>query len=230
MYSIYTEKRVYWQHKNANHEIMIISFVNQKGGSGKTTLALNISAAFSQSGVRVLLVDADPQATISDWAATREPPTPFQIIQMSKPVLHRDLPGMSKDYDHIIIDGPPRSYDVARSAISVSDIILVPVQPSGADFWATKEIVTLIKEASSFQETQKSALIVSRKISKTAIGRDMHQAISAFNMPILKASTTQRVAYAESMTTGKTIFEQDGARLATQEINAIKDEIMEMMK
>lgn len=209
---------------------MIISLVNQKGGSGKTTLALNLSAAFAQSGARVLLVDADPQATVSDWAATRVPPTPFQIIQMSKPVLHRDLPEMRKDYDHIIIDGPPRSYDVARSAISISDIILVPVQPSGADFWATKEIVTLIKEASSFQVTQKAALIVSRKILKTAIGRDMHQALSTFDLPIFKASTTQRVAYAESMTAGKTIFEQDGAKLAMQEINAIKDEIVEMMK
>ena len=118
---------------------------------------------------------------------------------------------------------------MARSVILASDIILVPVQPSGADFWATKEIVNLIKEASGFKETQKSALLLSRKILKTAIGRDMYEALTTFDLPVFKAGTTQRVAYAESITGGKTVFEQDGAKLVTQEINAIKNEITEFM-
>ncbi len=224
-------KRVY---VNVERQVLIrlfviISFINQKGGSGKTTLAINTAAAFALDKTKVLLVDADPQATSSDWAATRDSPPPFQIIQMSKPILHRNLPAMGGDYDYIIIDGPPRSYDVAKSVIFASDIILVPVQPSGADFWATKEIIKLIQESSNFNEMQKAALLISRKISKTAIGRDMHEAVSSFGLPIFKSNTTQRVAYAESITCGKTIFEQDGAKAAIQEINEIKHEIKELI-
>jgi len=104
----------------------------------------------------VLLIDADPQQTAQDWAAVRESPPPFRVLGLSKPVLHRDLPGIAADYDHVVIDGAPRNYEVARSAIAAADIVLIPVQPSGADFWASRETVKLVKEAHAFKETQKA--------------------------------------------------------------------------
>src|ERR1700685_3697385 len=101
---------------------MIVAVINQKGGAGKTTVALNLAAAMTETGARVLLIDADPQQTAQDWAAGRDPPPPFQILGLSKPVLHRDLPKLAGDYDHIIIDGAPRNYEVARSAILAADL------------------------------------------------------------------------------------------------------------
>ena len=183
---------------------MILAVVNQKGGAGKTTIALNLAAAMAAQGRRVLLIDADPQQTAQDWAAIRQEPVPFQVIGLAKPVLHRDLPAMSADYDSVIIDGAPRSYEVARSAIAAADLVLIPVQPSGADFWASRETVNLVNESRGFKETQKSALVVSRRIGRSVLSREIGDALAEFALPILAASTAQRVIYAEAMTAGRT--------------------------
>ena len=206
---------------------MIISIVNQKGGVGKTTLTINLAAAFALNGKKTLLIDADPQGTASDWALVRgDNKPPFQVVQLARAVIHRDIKSFGDDYEYIIIDGPPRSYDVTRSAVLASDIVIIPVQPSGADVWATKEICVLAKEAAAFKETQKSAFLVSRKIKGTTIGRDIVDALCRFEIPTLKACTTQRVAYAESMTAGKTVFEYEGkSGVSSREIITIKKEI-----
>jgi chromosome partitioning protein len=204
---------------------MIVAVVNQKGGAGKTTLALNLAAAMAEGGKRVLLIDADPQQTAQDWAAIRDEPPPFQVIGLAKPVLHRDLPRMSADYDSVIIDGAPRNYEVARSAIAAADIVLIPVQPSGADFWASRETVTLVKEAHSFKETQKSVFVVSRKIGRSVLSREITDALAEFELPILKASTTQRIIYADAMTAGRTVIEQQPNGPAAEEIRAILAEM-----
>ena len=206
---------------------MIIAVVNQKGGAGKTTIALNLAAALAAEGKRVLLVDADPQQTAQDWAAVRQSPPPFQVVGLAKPVLHRDLPKMAADYDHVVIDGAPRNYEVARSAIAAADLVLIPVQPSGADFWASRETVGLVKEAHSFKETQKSVFLVSRKIGRTVLGRDIADALAEFDIPILRAGTTQRVVYAEAMTGGTTVIEQQPSGPAAEEIRAILSELRE---
>ena len=206
---------------------MIIAVVNQKGGAGKTTIALNLAAALAAEGKRVLLVDADPQQTAQDWAAVRSSPPPFQVVGLAKPVLHRDLPQMAADYDHVVIDGAPRNYEVARSAIAAADVVLIPVQPSGADFWASRETVGLVKEAHGFKETQKSVFIVSRKIGRTVLGRDIAEALAEFEIPILKAGTTQRVIYAEALTGGMTVIEQQPRGAAADEIRAVLSELRE---
>jgi chromosome partitioning protein len=144
---------------------------------------------------------------------------------LSKPVLHRDLPRLAADYDDVVIDGAPRNYEVARSAIASADLILIPVQPSGADFWASRETVQLVKEAHAFKETQKAAFVVSRKIGRTVMSRTINDALVDFEIPILKAGTTQRVAYAEALTGGTTVIEMQPYGDAAIEIRRILKEI-----
>jgi chromosome partitioning protein len=204
---------------------MILAVVNQKGGAGKTTIALNLAAAMAAQGKRVLLIDADPQQTAQDWAAIRQEPVPFQVIGLAKPVLHRDLPAMSADYDSVIIDGAPRSYEVARSAIAAADLVLIPVQPSGADLWASRETVNLVNESRGFKETQKSAFVVSRRIGRSVLSREIGDALAEFALPILTASTAQRVIYAEAMTAGRTVIEQQPDGPAADEVRAILAEL-----
>jgi chromosome partitioning protein len=204
---------------------VILAVINQKGGSGKTTISLNLAAAMAGEGRKVLLIDADPQQTAQDWAAVRPEPPPFQVVGLSKPVLHRDLPKIAADYDDVVIDGAPRNYEVARSAIAAADYVLIPVQPSGADFWASRETVALVKEAHGFKETQKAAFVVSRKIGRTVIGRSILDALGEFELPILKAATTQRITYAEAMTAGRTVMETQPYGDAAFEIKRILKEI-----
>ena len=205
---------------------MIISFQNQKGGVGKTTLSINVAAALALTGLRVLIVDSDPQGSVRDWASVREDTPPFHVIGMDRPTIHRDLPEMTANYDHIIIDAPPRVSELARSAILASDCVVIPVQPSPYDVWAAKEIVAIINEATVFKENIKSVFVINRKITNTAIGREVKDALQVYNLPVLDAQVCQRVLFAESAATGKTIFEVDPLSQAAVEIQTLTNEIL----
>lgn len=210
---------------------MVVSFLNQKGGVGKTTLAVHTAAALARYH-RTLLVDADPQGSSLDWAASRanrlkdEEPA-FPVIGLPKGVIHKELPSMARDYEYVIIDGPPRVYDVARSAILASDLVVIPVQPSPYDVWAAKEIVDLVNEARIFKESIKASFAISRKIVNTAIGRDVVEALGDYPVAVLSAQISQRVSFAESAAQGQTVLDLggDGAAAAVQEIEALVKEI-----
>lgn len=210
---------------------MIISFLNQKGGVGKTTLSINVATALAKNKQKVLLIDADPQNSSMDWAASRKRESLFTVVGINKPIIHTEVRKLSKDYDHIVIDGPPRIYDVARSAIVASDVVIIPVQPSPYDIWAADEVVKLIKEVSEPLEgikVIKSAFVINRKITNTAIGRDVIAALEPYNIDILDTHICQRVAYAESATSGMSVIElTDKDSLAINEINSLTNEILE---
>jgi chromosome partitioning protein len=196
---------------------MVISFQNQKGGVGKTTLSVNIAHALLLSGFKVLVVDADPQGSVRDWTSVRD----------SRPTIHRDLPSMKEHYDHVIIDAPPRVSELARSAILASDVVVIPVQPSPYDVWAAKEIVALVLEASVYKEKIKSVFVINRKITNTAIGREVKEALQTYALPVLEAQICQRVLFAESAAVGKTVFEVSPDSQAASEIELLKTEILQ---
>ena len=207
---------------------MIVSIQNQKGGVGKTTLAIHLSHALSMMPAKVLLVDADPQGSARDWATARKNEPPFTVIGLDRPTIHRDLPSMAKNYDHVVIDGPPRVSELARSAIAAADLVLIPVQPSPYDVWAAQEVIDLITEASVFKENLKSAFVINRKITNTAIGRDVLTALADFNLPILRSQVCQRIAFAESAATGQTVLEIEPKGRAAKEIITLAKEILEV--
>ena len=207
---------------------MIISVENQKGGVGKTTIAIHIAQALAMSNFSVLLVDADPQGSARDWAAARENEPAFSVIGLDRPTLHRDLPAIASNYDHVVIDGPPRVTDLARSVIIAADLVVIPVQPSPYDVWAASDVVGLIKEASVFKENLKSVFVINRKIVNSAIGRDVVDALSSYEIPVLKSSVCQRIVFAESAATGMTVLETNALSSAAKEIKALVDELMEI--
>ena len=209
---------------------MIISILNQKGGVGKTTLAVHIAMGLAQKGRRILLVDADVQGSALDWAAIRTVDALFPVVGLPKPTLHRELPKLAADYNAVVIDGPPRVNDVARSAILASDLVLIPVQPSPYDVWAAKEIVDLLSEASTFKEDVKRAFVINRKIVNTAIGRDVQEALSEYRLPVMHSQICQRVSFAESAASGQTVMETAPDSIASQEILALVQEIEEFTR
>jgi chromosome partitioning protein len=203
----------------------VISVLNQKGGVGKTTLTVHLATALARKGEKVLLIDADPQGSALDWSAARQGVPLFPVAGLPKASLHKELPPLAANYSTVLIDGPPRVYDVARSAIMASDLVLIPVQPSPYDVWAAKEIVDLLHEASAFKGKLKSAFVINRKIVNTAIGRDVAEALAEYPITVLKAAISQRVLFAESATQGMTVYEMSPGNHAEKEMDALALEI-----
>ena len=220
---------------------MIIAFLNQKGGVGKTTLAIHTAAAFARAGRDVVLVDADPQGSALDWVEARrrrlegasvdgaradDAADPlFSVIGMPKPVIHKQLPRIAAGCDLVVIDGPPSLEDISRSAMFAADLVLIPVQPSGFDVWAAQDLVDLIEETRIYREDLEARFVVSRRIVNTAIGRHLPEALAKWSIPVLPAHVRQRVAFAESAATGSTVLETEKASQAAREIEALRDAI-----
>ncbi|WP_375678463.1 MULTISPECIES: ParA family partition ATPase [unclassified Bartonella] len=209
---------------------MIIGLLNQKGGVGKTTLSVNLAASFARTGARVLLIDVDPQGSALDWAAAREDAPLFSVIGLPRATVHKEITQIGYGYDHIIIDGPPRVTDLARSALMASDLVLIPVLPSPYDIWAADGIVKLIDEARVYKENLKSAFVINRKIVNTAIGRDVNEALGIYPVHVLSSSVAQRVIFAEAAAQGKAVYEVDKQGPAAAEIEAVAAEIKELAR
>jgi chromosome partitioning protein len=175
-----------------------------------------------------MLVDADPQGSALDWAASRKGEPMFPVAGLPKNSIHKELPALTGGYGFVLIDGPPRVYDVARSAIMASDLVLIPVQPSPYDVWAAKEIVDMLQEAAIYKPGLKYACVINRKIVNTALGRDVADALADYRIPVLKSAICQRVSLAESAAQGQTVFESAPENPAVKELTALVDEILEL--
>ena len=209
---------------------MIIGLLNQKGGVGKTTLSVNLAACLARTGARLLLIDVDPQGSALDWAAAREGESLFSVIGFPRATIHKEIGKIGQGYDHIIIDGPPRVTDLARSAIMASDIVLIPVQPSPYDIWSVDEIIKLTEEARVYRDNQKVTFVINRKIANTVIGRDVREALANYTIPTLTAAVTQRVIYAEAVAQGRAVYELDPNGPAAAEIEAATNELLEVLR
>jgi cellulose biosynthesis protein BcsQ len=124
----------------------VIAVLNQKGGSGKTTIATHLARALQLDGADVLLVVSDPQGSARDWAAVRDD-QPVPVVGIDRPTIERDLKSVARK-DYVVIDGAPQAADLAVSAIKAADFVLIPVQPSPYDIWATADLVSWSSSAS----------------------------------------------------------------------------------
>lgn len=206
---------------------MILTCLNQKGGVGKTTLSLNIATALALKGKRVLVIDADPQSSALNFSYVRKTDPLFPIIGIPKPSLHKEVVFHKGNFDTIIIDCPPQIRTIAQSALKVSDMIMIPVQPSPYDIWATHDVVEMVKEAQELNDSLKAFFVLNRVITNTVIGREIFDILSRYELPCLKTHVFQRVAFAESATFGMGVSEMKTARDAANDIEKLIVEIFE---
>jgi len=204
--------------------MQVIAVLNQKGGSGKTTIATHLARALQLDGADVLLVDSDPQGSARDWAAVRED-QPLTVVGIDRPTIDRDLKNVaSKDY--VVIDGAPQAADLAISAIKAASFILIPVQPSPYDIWATSDLVDLVKQRIELTDGKlKAAFVVSRAIKGTRIGAEITEALMGYGLPVLDTRITQRVSYPGSAAAGTTILDSEPDGDGAAEVRALLAEI-----
>lgn len=212
---------------------MILSLVSQKGGSGKSTLAAAIAWELLHRGHKVLIVDTDPQGTLREVGqaaadANRRAPV---IVAMGKELSRADqLPRMAEAFDFVIIDTPGRSGDVQNAALLAADVALIPVGQAAADVWSLTHTLEIVESARQLKEqfgsSLKAALVITRRLPRTSLGRALRQTLEASGLPTLKSETTARVAWQECLGAGQGVAQYAPKDAAASEARALVNEVL----
>lgn len=205
--------------------IKIIAILNQKGGCGKTTIAVNLAHSFQNQGYKVLLVDSDPQGSARDWNEINGEEV-IPIVGLDRESLTKDIEAVKAGYDYVIIDGAPSIAKLSIAAVKIADLVVILVQPSPWDIWATADLVEIIKGNQEIRNNKPEAVfLISRAIKQTKLAKEVVGALAQYNLPILESFTTQRMAYPTTASEGQTVY-CNGANPATIEIDNVRNEIL----
>lgn len=203
----------------------IISLLNQKGGSGKTTLAINIAHGLQLRGKKVLIADADSQRSAIDWKCANpiEPLVPVQ--QMDRETIEYDIKAVSGGYDYIIIDSSPRVELLSSYIIKASDFVIIPLQASPLDVKATNKLIRLIRERKAIADNKPlAAFIITMVKNKTKLSDKLKGNLALDEWPSFQNCTHNFEIYKQSMEEGQTVF-CFGKNKASKEMNLIIDEL-----
>ena len=213
----------------------IISILNQKGGTGKTTVSMNLAGALARRGHEVCVIDADPQGTATRWAASApdEDPFPASVLGLSAAggKVHREVRKLVGNYDYILIDCPPAADSpVPQSALLIADLGLVPVIPSPPDLWATIGIRTIIENAGDINEGLKARLVVNQLQSNLGIAKDAMEILPEFGIEVCAAKLHHRAAYKQAALDGQSVHKGGNrSKAAIEEVEALTEEILELL-
>ena len=203
---------------------MIISFVNQKGGVGKTTSAINVAASLKRRNYKIGFIDADPQGSATQWHSV-EDNTAFEIMHHPEPISKGEINELSQDFDFLVIDAPPAIGDITKSILAVTDLSIIPLSPSSLDIWSCKGTLEMVDEARQENPELDVKLLINRKIPGTRVGREARDSLAVFDMDILDTEMCQRVAYIDAMTSGVSVMQYAPSSKAANEVESLCDEI-----
>ncbi|HKR43340.1 MAG TPA: ParA family protein [Paraburkholderia sp.] len=221
--------------KTNSNPAVIILVTNQKGGSGKTTTAMNLSAAYHEDGKRVLLVDYDPQNTLLGWYGQADEANPIQIpyLNLAQPGIDisDELEQRQFEFDYIVIDGRP-NLEISMSALLLlSDIVLVPLQASLADLHSTQGIVKEIRLAQDERPELKFALVLTMVSDKRLQLQFTKDAIKELGYPLCKTMVARRELHTQAYALGQTVFASKsvGYRAAADEARKLAAEVVKLV-
>jgi chromosome partitioning protein len=205
---------------------VVITIAQQKGGTGKTTLAANLAAAFAPSH-RVALLDIDPQKSLGRWHDLRrarlEQAAALQFSDVAGWRLPAELDRLKRDHDVVVIDSPPQLDTDARVAVRAADIVLVPIQPSLPDVWAAEGTLTLAGQE------RRSAHLLFNRVPPTSRLRDAIEAdIATRRLPLLRSALGNRAGFAHAFAAGLGVTEAAPRSTAATELRALLAELQEL--
>ena len=214
----------------------IVAVTQQKGGVGKSTIAMHLGAAFHEKGKRVLVVDADGQNTLIHWASasTGEAGIPFPVVNLAEAggQIHREIKKFISDYDVIVVDCPPSITEkVSGVVLLAASIAVIPTSSSPADYWSSVGLVKLVQQAQVMNEDLRAVFLLNKTEEKRMLTRELKRALEDLGFPLLKTQIPTREAYKQAMALGQTVLQMSdrGARLAAAEIRACADEITALL-
>jgi len=209
----------------------VISFVQQKGGCGKTTLAFHTAAELSASGARVVVVDADIQRSLAQWCDLREArghARLFELVEYTTGPLHHDVEAIGKGADYVLIDAPGVAAAITPAAIAAADLCVIPVRPAPFDVWAAAPVLDKINEARRLCPEIAAAFVVNCR-ARTRIGKKATAALAEMATPCLRNAIGLRTAFVDCVAEGMTVAEYEPGGAAAAEIAAVTAEIVKMI-
>jgi len=208
---------------------MIIAITGQKGGVGKSTLAVCLAIEFQERGQRVLLVDADPQGSVRTWsevAAEAGQSTP--TVMAMGATMHRpgQLDQLAAGYDVVLIDSPPRHGDIQRSALLASHVAILPSGPAAVDAWALASSLEVIDEAKVVRPDLRACIVITRKQGRTTLGRAAREVFATSGLPVLETELGYRIAFQECMAAGQGVTTYAPRDAAALELRSLVDNLI----
>ena len=208
-----------------NMSCKVITIAQQKGGSGKTTMACHLAVAFNQRGKRVTAIDIDPQGSFTRWHQIREEKlgedyTGMNFVTISGWRLQNEINMVKNNSDIIIIDSPPHTQTETKTAIRAADIVIIPAQPTPTDLWATEETIKIVTN-----ERIPHRILLNRVVQNS----NLYKEISCKFPSLLESKIGNRISFAGAMADGKTATEVFSKSLASQEIKNISKEILDLV-
>ncbi len=204
----------------------IITIAQQKGGAGKTTLAAHLALAWHAAGHSVAVVDIDPQASLSSWFRLRRErrkvaAPDIEVAAITGWRVAAEVERQARSHDVVLIDSPPHAATEARIAVRTASLVLVPVQPSPMDLWATRATLELARS-----ERVPALLVLNRVPSRANLTEAMLAEFLALGVPIAKTQIGNRVALAAALAEGRGILESAPQNRGAEEIAALAEEIL----
>jgi chromosome partitioning protein len=204
---------------------MIISLINQKGGVGKTTAAVNLASGLAETGNQILVVDTDPQGSVIQWQSIADG-AEFEVLHLPSPQLKKEFKTLIRRYDQIVVDSPPAIEDITRAVIEVSNLAIIPIAPSPLDIWSSKETIALVNALGKRYRKLNAKILIYRKIPGTRLGKEAREAMGSYDLDILASEISQRIVFVEAMIAGLSVLKYAPKSIAADEIRSLCEEIV----